>query len=474
MYDLTGEFWGTMKKNILIYSIALLIGVSLTSVKAGAPTGIGSGLGVLSRLFDYRGLKTEDEYNTKLEVLKGDLKELEGLEGDTSKELRRRIEKKINRLHKRYMRSAGNQALLSSMSSIGSEALYNPEHLVSMVYKGANTRRGLALDSAAAASEWLSYGGARKLGRNLKKRKILTLLLAATDIARFFSEVKGRERASHRKNVTVPLLFIQRILKLYRYYLARGFKNISLRDIITYAALTGSAFGTTQSAFASAREDVAREGQEAHGQRLRDAYQTLQWPVGGTYQLANDLLYANGLLYANDIAAGDADARVLKIGVENTLNRAALAGNYELLRLLRMLEGGGDGHAGPLSAKLDRLLREKQGERRVAQARRAEEARKAEEDRKAEEARKKAAREKYIQRVKSLLESGDYKYDEDCSICSEGLLSEIDEYGKIVTTGQCQHVYHHKCLDGWTKKKGASAFCPLCRADYTASSVRKL
>jgi len=288
-----------MIKKTLAYSITFLIGVSLTSVKAGAPTGIGSGLGVLSRLFDYRGLKKEDEYNTKLKVIENDLKELEGLEGDTSKELRRRIRKKISRLYRLYMRSAGNQALFSALSSIGSEIFYNPENFADMEDEeanikrglaldsaeaasdmedeGANTMHGLALDSAAAASEWFSYGGARKLGRNLKKRKILTLLLAATDIARFFSEKKGREWASHRKNVTVPLLFIQRILKLYRYYLARGFKNISLRDIVAYAALTGSAFGTTLSSLVSARANsIAEQRMEGARQKVRDAYKKWQ------------------------------------------------------------------------------------------------------------------------------------------------------------------------------------------------------
>lgn len=50
----------------------------------------------------------------------------------------------------------------------------------------------------------------------------------------------------------------------------------------------------------------------------------------------------------------------------------------------------------------------------------------------------------------------------DCSICIESLNTNKHE----ITTLQCGHMFHHKCITQWANSNQNVMECPLCRAKY--------
>lgn len=60
------------------------------------------------------------------------------------------------------------------------------------------------------------------------------------------------------------------------------------------------------------------------------------------------------------------------------------------------------------------------------------------------------------------------EYDDnngECSICLDNLKKEGEE---CVTTYECNHNFHLKCLNSWVKTRPS---CPLCRHDLRVVKV---
>ncbi len=67
----------------------------------------------------------------------------------------------------------------------------------------------------------------------------------------------------------------------------------------------------------------------------------------------------------------------------------------------------------------------------------------------------------YVKSIKSVKEYSklevvvDYRGEEECCICYEGLKSE-----NVVVRLSCDHMYHKECIEEWFKEK---RICPYCR-----------